>query len=192
MVRFFRYITHPQVQIDPTVAVPKWGLSELGRARTLHFSGLSLLGFTQTIISSGETKAIETAGIISNAIGVNVEIREGTHENDRSATGFLEPQEFEYTADAFFAEPSQSVRGWERAIDAQSRIVAEYSELVEQNTVGDILMVGHGAVGTLLYCFLAGFEICRSHDQAGGGGNIFTYDLEAERMVHGWRSIESF
>ncbi|MCS3495855.1 hypothetical protein M2189_005186 [Bradyrhizobium japonicum] len=29
-----RYLTHPQVQIDPTVPVPQWGLSPLGRTRT--------------------------------------------------------------------------------------------------------------------------------------------------------------
>lgn len=192
MTRFLRYVTHPQVQIDPAVAVPKWGLSEFGRTRARQFSRLPSLGSTRVIISSGETKAIETACIISSAFGVDVEMRERTHENDRSATGFLEPQEFERTADAFFAEPFESVRGWERAIDAQNRIVAEFKEIIEQNDAGDILMVGHGAVGTLLFCFLAGFEICRSHDQADGGGNIFTYDLEAARMLHGWRSIESF
>lgn len=192
MTRFLRYVTHPQVQIDPAVAVPKWGLSEFGRTRARQFSQLPSLGSTRVIISSGETKAIEIAGIISSAIGVDVEIRQRTHENDRSATGFLEPQEFERMADAFFAEPFESVRGWERAIDAQNRIVAEFQEIIEQNDAGDILMVGHGAVGTLLFCFLTGFEISRNHDQPGGGGNIFTYDLEAARMLHGWRSIESF
>ena len=30
---FGLYITHPQVQIDPAVPVPDWGLSALGRAR---------------------------------------------------------------------------------------------------------------------------------------------------------------
>lgn len=27
------YITHPQVQIDTTIPVPDWGLSDVGRAR---------------------------------------------------------------------------------------------------------------------------------------------------------------
>ena len=47
------------------------------------------------------------------------------HENDRSATGFLEPSEFERVADEFFARPTVSIGGWERAIDAQKRIVGE-------------------------------------------------------------------
>jgi hypothetical protein len=32
-------------------------------------------------------------------------------ENDRSATGFLEPDVFETTADRFFAEPDRSIDG---------------------------------------------------------------------------------
>jgi hypothetical protein len=47
------------------------------------------------------------------------------HENDRSATGFLPPDEFETVANRLFAEPLVSIRGWERAIDAQLRIVRE-------------------------------------------------------------------
>lgn len=27
------YLSHPQVQIDPAVPVPEWGLSDAGRAR---------------------------------------------------------------------------------------------------------------------------------------------------------------
>ena len=30
-----RYLTHPQVQIDPDVPVPQWGLSPVGRAREI-------------------------------------------------------------------------------------------------------------------------------------------------------------
>ena len=62
-------------------------------------------------------------------------------------------------ADQFFAVPNESVRGWERAADAQTRIVTEAMRVMRQAPDGDILMVGHGGVGTLLYCHLAGLEI---------------------------------
>ncbi len=76
------------------------------------------------IVSSGERKAIETAEILATASGATVEIIEAMHENDRSATGFLAPPEFEKAADWFFAHPHESFKGWERAIDAQARIVS--------------------------------------------------------------------
>ncbi len=112
-----RYLTHPQVQIDPHVPLPQWGLSPVGRARTETVAQAGWLANTTQIISSGERKAIETAGIIAGPLGIMIEIREAMHENDRSATGFLKPAEFEQVADRFFAEPYLSVRGWERAVD---------------------------------------------------------------------------
>jgi len=114
-----------------------------------------------------------------------------THENDRSATGFLESAEFESVADLFFRHSHDSIRGWERAIDAQSRIVRETKTIIETYKGLDILMVGHGAVGTLLYCHLAELEINRDHDQPGGGGNMFSYDLDNQSVVHSWKSIEN-
>lgn len=72
-------------------------------------------------------------------------------ENDLSATGFLPPRKFERVADAFFAEPTVSVRGWERALDAQRRIVAEVQAIDGSDTTrGTVAIVSHGAVGALL------------------------------------------
>lgn len=177
--------------IDPNVPVPQWGLSERGRTRTMAFRSSDALKATRSIYSSGETKAIETAEILAPAIGVSYTIRERTHENDRSATGFLAPDEFETVANQFFATPEKSVRGWERAVDAQTRIVEETAEIVRDAPPGDILMIGHGGVGTLLYCYLRGLKIDRLYDQPAGGGNVFAFDLEAEIALHPWCPMEA-
>ncbi|WFU74535.1 histidine phosphatase family protein [Bradyrhizobium sp. CB2312] len=185
-----RYLTHPQVQIDPDVPVPQWGLSPIGRARTEALAQASWLARTTQIVSSGERKAIETAEIIASRLGIMIEIREAMHENDRSATGFLQPAEFEQVADRFFAEPLLSVRGWERAIDAQARIVREAEAVLARNRPGDVLFVGHGRVGTLLFCHTAGHAIDRAHDQPAGGGNLFAFARAGLQVVHGWRPME--
>jgi broad specificity phosphatase PhoE len=185
-----RYLTHPQVQIDPDVPVPQWGLSSIGRTRTEALVNASWLANTTQIISSGERKAIETAEIIAGQLGIMVEIREAMHENDRSATGFLKPAEFEEVADQFFAQPHLSVRGWERAVDAQSRIVREAEAVLARNDPGDVLFVGHGAVGTLLFCHTAGHPIDRVHDQPAGGGHVFAFARDGRRVLHAWRKLE--
>ncbi|MDF0579546.1 histidine phosphatase family protein [Bradyrhizobium yuanmingense] len=185
-----RYLTHPQVQIDPDVPVPQWGLSPVGRARTEALANAGWLASTTQIVCSGERKAIETAEIIAARLGLMIEIREAMHENDRSATGFLKPAEFEAVADQFFAAPDLSVRGWERAADAQVRIVREAEAVLARNRPGDILFVGHGAVGTLLFCHIAGHAIARIHDQPAGGGNCFAFAREGRRVLHGWRRME--
>jgi broad specificity phosphatase PhoE len=189
--RVFRYLSHPQVKIDAHVPVPDWGLSDVGNARVLAIRNSAALTLTKLIVSSGERKAMETASIIAEVLQLSISIIEAAHENDRSATGFLPPPEFEQVATQFFAHPQESIRGWERAVDAQARIVSVAREVLTQANDGDILMVGHGGVGTLLHCHHAGLEISRDHDQkGGGGGNFWAMEIDGATILHGWRPME--
>jgi broad specificity phosphatase PhoE len=186
-----RYLTHPQVRIDPAVPVPEWQLSDLGRARVQALARSGWLRGTKHMIASAETKATETAKILATSLGIDFKVRPGMHENDRSATGFLESKEFEATADQFFAQPTKSIRGWEAAMRAQVRIVTEVEDALSGLAVdGDILFVGHGAVGTLVYCHYARLAIDRKHDQPAGGGNYFTVRLKGRHVAHPWRQME--
>jgi broad specificity phosphatase PhoE len=190
MTVHIRYLTHPQVKIEPAVPVPSWGLSDVGRIRTEALANAGWLSKTTQIISSGERKAIETAAIIAGLLKVTVEVRDAMHENDRSTTDFLAADEFETVADQFFTHPLVSIRGWERAIDAQLRIVREVERVLARNRSGDVLFVGHGAVGTLLFCHYSGLAIDRTHDQPGGGGHCFTLVRDGRRVLHPWRRME--
>jgi len=190
---FGLYITHPQVRIDPDVPVPKWGLSDVGVARTRVAAEQHWARRLRRIVSSDETKAIETADILASASDVTVEIVEGMHENDRSATGFLPPPEFDKAADWFFAHPLESFHGWERAIDAQARIVSNVERiLADHDPRLPIAFVGHGGVGTLLKCHLAAAPIARQRDQAPGGGNLFCFGLADRAISCDWTPIESW
>ncbi|TIT64531.1 MAG: histidine phosphatase family protein [Mesorhizobium sp.] len=184
------YITHPQVQIDATIPVPDWGLSDIGRARAHAMLDQPWIASIARVVSSGERKAVETAEVLGRHLDLAVQVRERMHENDRSATGFLPPPEFEAVADRFFANPHESIRGWERAIDAQQRIVSEVEAVLDAGGAGDIALVGHGGVGTLLLVSLSGSRISRDADQPAGGGNYFAYDIGARRLIHGWRPID--
>jgi len=190
---FGLYITHPQVRIDPAVPVPKWGLSELGAARA-HKAAESDWGKQlRRVASSDETKAIETAEILAAAAGLAIEIVDGMHENDRSATGFLPPPEFEKAANWFFAHPEDSFRGWERAIDAQRRIISAVTNILASHDPAlPIAFVGHGGVGTLLKCHLQGRPIRRDGDQPGGGGNLYCFSLADRRLSCDWTPIEEW
>ncbi|WP_075290938.1 histidine phosphatase family protein [Pararhizobium arenae] len=187
---FAVYITHPQVRIDPAVAVPQWGLSELGVARARQTAGHGWVRDIGRFLSSDEVKAKETAAILAD--GRPVEILEHSGENDRSATGFLKPDAFEDAADWFFANPTESFRGWERAVDAQARIVsAVFGALETHDPAVPVAFVGHGGVGTLLKCHLAGVPIAR-HDQPAGGGNLFAFSLADRALACDWTPIETW
>lgn len=184
-----RYITHPNVAVDPAVPVPQWGLSEDGRRRAIAMCSRPWVAAVERIVSSDEVKAVETATLLGERLGIDVEIREGIGENDRSATGFVPPEEFEGLADQFFGNPDASVRGWERAVDAQVRITKGLSDLLSSDAPGDIVVVGHGGVGTLWFCHLSDQAIDRSHDQP-GQGHYFTVDRSDASIVHAWRPID--
>ncbi len=187
------YITHPQVRIDPDVPVPQWGLSEIGAARARLAATHPWAQTLGLIVSSGERKAIETAEILAAASGATVEIIEATHENDRGATGFLAPPEFEKAADWFFAHPHESFKGWERAIDAQARIVSNVEAVLSRHDPKmPIAFVGHGGVGTLLKCHLEGKPIARQGDQPPGGGNLFCFDLAKRAVSCDWTPMEDW
>ena len=192
MTKTVRYLTHPQVLIDPAKEITDWSLNGVGTARVTALARqLGSLSATKRVISSAETKALETARPLATALGVSLEIRPRMHENDRSSTGFLPPEEFEKVADAFFANPSQSVRGWETAQDAQRRIVSEVELCLGDGVTGDVLFVGHGGVGTLLFCALTGATIDRLHDQGpGGGGCWFQFDSTDRRPPRPWQVME--
>jgi broad specificity phosphatase PhoE len=185
-----RYLTHPQVAIDPEVPIPDWGLSDVGRARTARLAGARPWPETTVIVASAERKAVETAAILGAAWGVPVRVRPEMHENDRSATGFLPPAAFESAADRFFSQPRESFRGWETAERAQRRILGEVEASLQGHPGGDLLFVGHGAVGTLLHCGLAGAAIDRRFDQPAGGGHWFAFDVETRRPLHHWRDMD--
>lgn len=185
------YISHPNVAIDPTSPVPEWGLSDEGRRRAQAMLSQPWVTSTTRIVSSTETKAIETAEILAVHLGRGVEVRPGTGEKDRRTTGFVPPEEFELLADAFFADPHTSARGWERAIDAQQRIVEGLEDLLTPGEEGrDIAVIGHGGVGTLWYCHLVGVPINRGHDQP-GQGHFYTIDLTTRAVLHTWRPIDA-
>lgn len=185
----FYFITHPNVVVSRAVPVPRWPLSELGRQR-MH-AGLKQpwVHDLSAIYCSTERKAIDGAQILAAHLGIGfTEIKE-LGENDRSATGFLPPDEFERVADQFFANPETSVRGWERAIDAQSRIVRAVESIASQ---GSVAIVSHGAVGTLLYCHLAGKRIDRRWDQPpSGGGNYYGFTLSPRHVFSWWRAFDT-
>lgn len=186
------FITHPEVVIDPAVPVPDWPLSSKGIERMTLMLDQPWINNVRAIFSSAERKAVQAARIVADHLSISPVVIDGLGENDRSATGYLPKAEFEALADAFFARPEESVRGWERAIDAQARIVRAVEHAISAAPVdGDIAIVSHGGVGALLLCHLKGVPISRAEDQPGaGGGNVFSFDVVSRRLLTGWLEVD--
>ena len=186
------FITHPEVVIDPSVPVPNWPLSARGARRMMQMLGQPWISGVRAVFTSAEQKALDAGQIVSDHLVLAPIVIADLGENDRSATGYLPKAEFEVTADQFFARPDESVRGWERAIDAQSRIVRAIDcAFAVSPPHEDVAIISHGGVGALLLCHLKGMPISRTEDQpAGGGGNFYSFDVFSRRLLSEWRSID--
>lgn len=187
------YLSHPEVDIDPQVAVTDWGLSARGRARIAALAACGWPAGVGRVIASTERKARETARPIAEALGLAVELRPGQGEIDRSATGYVPHARHEALADRFFADPAGSAEGWETAQAAQARVLGDLRAAIAERPPADLLVVGHGGVGTLILCHFAGVAPSRRHDQPAGGGNWFCVDAASGTVIGAaaWQPIEA-
>lgn len=184
-------ISHPEVTIDRRLPVPEWDLSPRGRARLAVLLQQPWMATIRVLFASTERKARTTAAAIAHAYALTVQHVPELGEMDRSSTGMLEPDQFEQVVEAFFAEPQQSVLGWERAIDAQQRIVRAVERLLATTAPAEpVAIVSHGGVGTLLLSYLRGSPISRADDQP-AQGHYFVFDKATRAVLHGWHPIDA-
>jgi len=185
------FVTHPEVVVDPRIPVPQWKLSAQGIARAHRMLEQDWVANIGYIVASEERKAMDTAELLARHRGLSFATRAELGENDRSATGYLQREEFEATADLFFKQPDRSVRGWEPARAAQARIVDAIDGILKTAPPVNIAVIAHGGVGALLLCRLKGVPISRAEDQPGeGGGNFFVFRRADRALLQGWRPID--
>ena len=189
MAKIF-FITHPEVVIDPEVPVPQWKLSELGVRRLRSLLQKPWIREIGIAYSSEESKAYTAGEIIAHHAGCPHVALAALGEVDRSSTGYLETDEHDLAVAELFRNPEASYRGWERAIDAQQRMVSSVRSIdAEVESDVAIAIVSHGGVGTLLMCHIKDVPISRA--EAGPGqGNYFCFDRGSWALVHGWRPID--
>lgn len=185
------FLTHAEVDIDPSVPVPMWGLSAEGRRRHAAFAASEAVSAVSKVCSSTERKALEAAAPVADRMGLPLVRHEDLGENDRSATGYLPPAAFWPMVDRFFGSPDLSAEGWETARAAQRRIVGAVGRVLAQAPVeGDVLIVSHGGVSALLRHHLLGSDIDRSQGQPHpGGGCWFAFDRAMTGHPTDWRII---
>ena len=157
------------------------------------------------VLSSSEQKALDGAEILVTTLGVPHQVVRELGEYDRSSTGLLPPDEFLALVDEFFRWPERSIRGWERALDAQARVfgavrAAAADWAPSSPEAPDLAFVAHGAVAALLLAQLSGASISHAFAQplppAGsppgpGGGHFCSFSLRGREPEQTWKAIDS-
>lgn len=184
------FVTHPDVVVDPHTPVPDWGLTPLGSARIATFAASDATANVGAVWSSPERKAREAAAMVSAALDLDTALDDDLAEIDRSSTGFVEGERYAEITERFFAAPEASADGWERAADAQARVLAALDR-IETAAAGleqDVMVLAHGAVGALTLAARLGEPIAQALDQP-RQGCWFAYDRSDGRVLHRWREL---
>lgn len=191
MIRKILYLSHPEVKVAPQTPVPEWEILDQGRRRLRAATARGWPGRGWRIIASPEIKAQQTAELIANAFALPLHTHPDMGEVDRSATGYVDHARHEALTDALFAKPDIGPEGWESAEAATARIFKAYQEVLAE-VYDNMLFVGHGAVGTLLWCTLTQTPISRAADQS-RGGSFWAGETGPKGFLptHPWQALET-
>jgi broad specificity phosphatase PhoE len=149
-VRTLLLVRHAAPLVDPAVPAADWILSEAGRAACGPLAAQLVPYRPAAIISSREAKAIETARLVAAPLGLTAETATGLHEQDRRGVPVLAPAAWRDRVRDLFAHPDERVLGVESAAEATARFAAAIDALLAARPAGDLAVVAHGTVISLL------------------------------------------
>jgi broad specificity phosphatase PhoE len=104
----------------------------------------------RVIVTSCEPKAVETGEIVAEVLGVPCEVGEGLHEHERPEAGLASAEAFRARMRRLFREPGVLVFGSETADEAHERFAGAVKAVLARHPVGNVGIVSHGTVITLL------------------------------------------
>ncbi len=102
----------------------------------------------ELIWSSSEPKAVQTAEIVAESLGVQVRILDGLEEHHRKNVPLLSKEQFGRKVKEFFCSPNELVLGTETAVQARDRMVTAIDKVVKAGH-SDSIVVTHGTVMAL-------------------------------------------
>ncbi|HEU4324614.1 MAG TPA: histidine phosphatase family protein [Roseiflexaceae bacterium] len=158
MSRLLLLIRHAAPAVAEGAAPHRWPLSEDGRRAAVAFAPRVGLYRPTALVASEEPKARETAELIGEQLGIPATTAPGLHEHRRGPSPWLGRDAWEAQIARLFAEPETLVFGEETAAQAQGRFVGAVERVLEAHREGNVGVVAHGTVITLLLAARFGIE----------------------------------
>ncbi len=158
-------VKHSLPVIDLNLPPNRWILSQEGRNRCTRLAQQLAPYRPEEVFSSDEPKALRTAQIIADILGIAYQTVNDLHEHERPKPGLLSAGEFEQQVNALFTYPEQIVFGAESASQAQKRFHLAVMSMISRYQGKTILIVAHGTVISLFLqatCQLEPYPIWKS------------------------------
>jgi broad specificity phosphatase PhoE len=179
------YVTHPSVQIDPTISPELWDISEKGRAEAQELLKQNFWSEIDYVFTSNEPKSRTVGDIIAGKYGITVESIQDLGEANRSKTHFLPLEEYMQTVEDAYRNPNSEVRGWESHHHMYERNKAAVEDILKQHRGKTIAIIGHGGAGTCVKCYIADLELNFNQDPK-RTGCIFVADIDERKLITDW------
>jgi broad specificity phosphatase PhoE len=142
-------IRHSVPAIDPSRPAREWSLSAEGRVRARQLAADLGRYELQVLASSEEVKAVQTARILGEELGLAVKVVPGLHEQERSDAVGLDREAFLRSVARLFARPYERVFGAESADEARARFGEALRRLLARHPGENVGVVTHGTVLSL-------------------------------------------
>ncbi|MBI3732053.1 MAG: histidine phosphatase family protein [Chloroflexi bacterium] len=143
-------IRHAETEPDDDDAT-LWPLSQTGEQQVKQLAAQPFWDEVTAIVSSTEMKAIATVQGIAFEHSIPLFTHDGLRELRRTP-GLID--NYSERAQQVFEKPAISIGNWERAADAQARIMACLDELIARFGQSPFAVVSHGMVLALLLAAL--------------------------------------
>jgi broad specificity phosphatase PhoE len=143
-------VKHSLSDMRPDVPPAEWTLAEEGWKRCTRLAERLAAYKPELVYSSVEPKARQTAGLVAERLGVGLETVEGLHEHKRRSVALQTQHDFESAVAVFFQRPDELVMGEESAARAAERFGKAMETVIDNAVGGDIVVVTHGTVISLL------------------------------------------
>lgn len=151
-------VKHSMPDIKQDLPAREWRLSEEGVERARQLTERLSEYQPQVLVSSPESKAVETAGMIARKHQLTLNIFRDLHEHDRSNVPYLSKQDFEKAVREFFTFPDKLVFGIETADQAYERFSDAVQLILKIYKGKTIVVVSHGTVISLFVSRLTGMS----------------------------------
>lgn len=135
------FLRHFETRVEPDVPAAEWELSADGRAAEERFLAEADLDRFAAVYTSPEAKARHTAERAAEEAGVDLRVRDGLAEVDRSAEGFVDDHEtYLAMVEAWLA--GEAGFAWEEPGAVRERARRVVGEMDAE--AGPVLAVTHG------------------------------------------------
>lgn len=144
------FIRHSQTQPNPNIPSRLWPLTEEGRRRCKPLTEQLISYDLDVIVTSNESKAIETGELVAQKLEIPCRVMENFHEHAReSAPYFDTKEEFLEAIDNLFSRPDELVFGDETALQASERFTGAVESVLTTYPQENVAIVTHGTVLSL-------------------------------------------